>query len=965
MASNLEEAKNNSDDPVVGGDCNGIPLADDDASYVFVVNDPPPVHTDPKPTTHESVQVTINADAPTHHDHEEVDANAQAPNYKTEAMGEEITEHDTIILNESHDETKLAQPPMTPEEDQDQAKFLDSELESEEASQILDTTEEAGEESESHQLNNNGGEIEEHSNLDPSAQHTQFTPTQAVNPEPCMHLETENLNSGMHSCPSDDNQVEIEATNGFTSCPVELPVSENDKESESVCPTDDLQSVPPNAKDYFQNTRLASKPETDAKDISAENAQGSGSSSNLPADPVDDSESGGGHSSPSKGEASSAGIGRLESVASNGPIVSGDSKPDHVNNVKSIEDAGDHTVTRDSIGKSICQGEGIEAIDSNESLSPLPEEAMKVDNEVEKSPFRFLVRVPRYIDDKLKSQIELAQGQVDEKTRNRDDIRSIIQLKRATCGEYREKFEAARSEERGAREALNAKRREMDSVQSVINRVKNANSIGDIDDRVHNMEHRIEHETVSLKEEKQLIREIKQLKHLREQLSSSLGQQAELQPNPEERVKVEEHFKEMGSCRNEVIREEGITKAAWKIYFDENEKLKELQAQFRAADDLRQEAYMQLQNLKKQLYEKNKHFRMYKDNVRQAEDYSSAGDKEALQLLCVKQVETVMELWNKNDEFRNEYIRCNTMSTLRRLRTLDGRSLGPDEEPPLLRSTFDKRVDSSLASANKIDIPSLPALQQKELVRQAVISVVKLEEKNPKADSKSDAHMVDKYPRAKVKTITKSAGMENGIVTVSSGGEDRQQNDEEDKKTVEEKESARKVEELRKEEEAVKLKEQRRLEEKAKAKEAEERKRRNAEKAQARAELRAQKDAELKEKEREKRAKKKERKKEKVEAASGGIDAEYASRIEITEPENTEELEIKEKSKTLVKRPQKSSAMSKQIKPKVVPPPLRNRGKKRMQQWMWILLAVMVVVALFLVGNIGFSFKYGLPSFGS
>ena len=54
----------------------------------------------------------------------------------------------------------------------------------------------------------------------------------------------------------------------------------------------------------------------------------------------------------------------------------------------------------------------------------------------------------------------------------------------AVCKEYNEKFEAALSEERAARELLKSKFQEIDSVQSVINRVKNALSVKDIDCRV-------------------------------------------------------------------------------------------------------------------------------------------------------------------------------------------------------------------------------------------------------------------------------------------------------------------------------------------------------------------------------------------------------------------------------------------------------------------------------------------------
>lgn len=52
------------------------------------------------------------------------------------------------------------------------------------------------------------------------------------------------------------------------------------------------------------------------------------------------------------------------------------------------------------------------------------------------------------------------------------------------CKAYGENVEAALSEERAARDLLKSKFQEMDSVQSMINRVKNAMSVKDIDGRV-------------------------------------------------------------------------------------------------------------------------------------------------------------------------------------------------------------------------------------------------------------------------------------------------------------------------------------------------------------------------------------------------------------------------------------------------------------------------------------------------
>lgn len=61
------------------------------------------------------------------------------------------------------------------------------------------------------------------------------------------------------------------------------------------------------------------------------------------------------------------------------------------------------------------------------------------------------------------------------------------------------------------------------------------------------MEHRIQHETLPLKEEKLLLREIKQLKQSRDQLSSNMGKQDELKEALERKEQTEERLRVLSS----------------------------------------------------------------------------------------------------------------------------------------------------------------------------------------------------------------------------------------------------------------------------------------------------------------------------------------------------------------------------------------------------------------------------------
>lgn len=60
----------------------------------------------------------------------------------------------------------------------------------------------------------------------------------------------------------------------------------------------------------------------------------------------------------------------------------------------------------------------------------------------------------------------------------------------------------------------------------------------------------------------------------------------------------------MDLLRNNLLKAETVTQAAKKKFNEENNMLNELLSQFRAADDIRQEAYAHLQSLRKQQYDK-------------------------------------------------------------------------------------------------------------------------------------------------------------------------------------------------------------------------------------------------------------------------------------------------------------------------------------------------------------------------
>ncbi|WOG97681.1 hypothetical protein DCAR_0417022 [Daucus carota subsp. sativus] len=550
-------------------------------------------------------------------------------------------------------------------------------------------------------------------------------------------------------------------------------------------------------------------------------------------------------------------------------------------------------------------------------------------------PFQFLVRLPRFDDDKLRQQIKDAQLLVDEKTSKRDDIRREIDMKKAKLQSINYKYEATKSDERAARRSVKLKRQEIDSIQDDINRVKNSISVIDITNRIAHMEHMIEHETNPLKEEKQLLREINTLRKLRDQISSNVCPADEVnqafgQIEPME-MQLKTLKRDLSDLKAKVSDAEAAVILLGKEYNGESIRLKELQAQFRAVNDVRQDAYKYFSSLKRQLHEKSKNFWMYKDEAKAANDYALSGNKEALYRLCSNQVETFMDLWNKNDKFREDYVRCNNRSTLRRLKTLDGRSLGIDEEAPVIPMYVGEKEEMQQSTPLGTTYPSLAT----NLKQENSMKPVKSEQVDGKARVVAEPKNKILKDKTSVKPISGSGSVLN---IVSDYLEDVKTKEEVKQQTEEELELARKAEMVREEEIAAKLKEKIRQEERAKAQEALERKKRNAEKAQMRAMLRAQKEAEQKEKDKEKRQRKKEKK---------NTDGETGLEVQ------TESIK-EERTDSPGTQPKKSSQVNKYSKPKpaAIPPALRNRGKRHYcKQLMWWILAILIVLFMFLVAN--------------
>ncbi|MCO5590992.1 hypothetical protein L7F22_044968 [Adiantum nelumboides] len=451
----------------------------------------------------------------------------------------------------------------------------------------------------------------------------------------------------------------------------------------------------------------------------------------------------------------------------------------------------------------------------------------------------YLIRIPRSVDEKLRNEIKLAETRLEQSIKKRDIHKAALQAKKNIKMDLLEKLKPIREKERACREATQGKRMELEPFSAALNKFRSAKNRGqdicsseeELNDKIAEIQFRIQHESIPLKEEKQLLREIKQLESTRGQVCANSVLQAELMENlgPKEEIQDQAKFlrQDLDSIRKEHqqarVEYDALDREINKV----NEAIEELRQQYEKANAAQQDAYAAVRELKRQENLKNDPFYQNKRDVQVVRDLASQRKAKEVDEICTKQVEDFMIMWNKDSKFRADYVKSNERSTARRLETLDGRSLGPNEKPPVLSD----------------DVSSL----------------------KPR-DAKSPADTPAPGPSKVTKSFSPAAELSNGVLVKDSKQEKlpsvHSRDDEAGDAGIRDThiksrqiDATRDVADL--EAQAAEQKERLRQEQIAKAKEAEERKRKRSDKLESRALARAKKDAERKEKEKEKKAQRK------------------------------------------------------------------------------------------------------------
>ncbi|CAK7327796.1 unnamed protein product [Dovyalis caffra] len=505
----------------------------------------------------------------------------------------------------------------------------------------------------------------------------------------------------------------------------------------------------------------------------------------------------------------------------------------------------------------------------------------------------------------IKAKIDQADKEIQKRNLSRFQITEELKAKRSKRAELIGLVRSLKNEHRQYKSIFDEKKREMEPLQQALGKLRNTNSAGrgglcsseeELNDLIYSLQYRIQHESIPLTEEKQILREIKLLEGTREKVIANAAMRTKIQDSMGQKEAIQDQVKLMGVDLDGVKKEQQVL---WGKVDGLDGKLKALDAEITtlvneltAVSQKREKAYETIQELRKQRDEANANFYQSRMLLTKAKELAAKKDVQALEELAHAEVENFMSLWSHNKAFRDDYEKRILPSLDRRQLSRDGRIRNPDEKPLVILETL---------------IPSEPE------------PAVKANAKRPKEDPKptpKDVLPTQKVQKETTKTELKTTSEQSDIVDKDVSGLENLRKDPSP--------AEKKVDE-------AKLKEMKREEEIAKAKQAMERKKKLAEKAAAKAAARAQKDAEKKLKEREKKLKKK------ASASSPATEAEEPPEA-VAEAVEPEKVEVNDEFPGLVKeKVRKENSVRSRNRPRGPDslPKAILRRKKSTNYWMW------------------------------
>ncbi|KAK1418075.1 hypothetical protein QVD17_27214 [Tagetes erecta] len=461
-----------------------------------------------------------------------------------------------------------------------------------------------------------------------------------------------------------------------------------------------------------------------------------------------------------------------------------------------------------------------------------PKDAVDEWPEARKFHSVYFVKYRTVEDQILKAKLDQADRDLKKLNLARDPITEKLRAKRNERAQVIGQLKALVEEKNHFRTIMDGKRKEIEPLQQALGKLRGPNNANrdnrgyicsseeELNDVIKSMHYRIQHESITLNEEKQIIREIKQLEGTRDKVIANAAMRAEVQKSVGEKDAIQDQVKSIGVDLDGVRKDQQAIKAKLKTLEAEKEAINSvivsLEDELGVVIEKRDKVYDKIRDLRNKREEGNTCFYQNRSLLNDARRLAATKDVNALLELSTSEVDKFMSEWNSSKAFREDYEKRILQSLDIRQLSKDGRMRNPEEKP---------LVSQELPTPAPVETEVVAKLKVKQPKEESAPPPVASIEKE-KNDKKPNEGKKSKNEKLVVEEEEEVYGLEKKPVKTEV------------------------VDEL-------KLKEMKREEEIAKAKQALERKKKLAEKAAIKAKKKAEKEAEKKLKDREKKEKKK------------------------------------------------------------------------------------------------------------
>ncbi|KAL0835251.1 hypothetical protein Bca101_087140 [Brassica carinata] len=330
----------------------------------------------------------------------------------------------------------------------------------------------------------------------------------------------------------------------------------------------------------------------------------------------------------------------------------------------------------------------------------------------------------------------------------------------------------------------------------------------ELNNMIYSYQYRIQHESIPLTEEKQLLKEIRLLEGTRDKVIANEAVRAKIKESMGQKDDIQGQVKLMGAGLDGVKKERQavsarINQLSEKVKATKDE-IQVLENELKTASEKRDKVYSNIREIRKQRDEMNSGFYQGRNVLNKARDLAAQKNIDELEALAYAEVERFVSLWCSKKKFREDYEKRILASLDARQLSRDGRMRNPEEK--------------ALVTPEAPPVAKVPKAMAKQQPEEEPVSA-------PESDA---AHVAQKTEKAKNALKVKNAVVDDDEDELYGLGKPQ-------------KEEEKKIDEAT-------VREMRKQEEIAKAKLAMERKKKQAEKAAAKAAKRAQMEAGKREK---------------------------------------------------------------------------------------------------------------------